>query len=76
MSKKKCDKCPKMAVWEYAPSDGDRAYCEDCVPRGCSCNVIDWESEDESDANQRRDDEGRIYPCCEYDYDETGWSVE
>lgn len=35
-----CD-CGKIAKWVYMPgfSSGDNDYfCEDCVPRGCSCN--------------------------------------
>lgn len=35
--KKYCDSCKiKVAMWGYMPGKGD--YCEDCVPRGCSCN--------------------------------------
>lgn len=34
----KCN-CGKLAVWLYMPTgEGDRYYCEDCVPRGCYCN--------------------------------------
>ena len=37
-----CD-CGKIAVWLYMPSyDGPQRndfYCDDCVPRGCSCNM-------------------------------------
>lgn len=33
----KCDICGKTATWLYMP--GGRFYCDDCVPRGCSCNV-------------------------------------
>lgn len=36
--KEKCTSCPKIAVWVYMPSSKDGYYCEDCVPRGCSCN--------------------------------------
>ena len=36
-----CMKCPKPAQWEHAPAGSKGEYCEDCVPRGCSCNVID-----------------------------------
>lgn len=35
-----CD-CGKLATWCYMPgySNGDSPYhCDDCVPRGCSCN--------------------------------------
>jgi hypothetical protein len=35
-----CRSCKsKIAEWYYMPAgDGDRYYCDDCVPRGCSCN--------------------------------------
>ena len=42
MEKEKCD-CGNIAVWDYLPgySNGGNSYsCEDCVPRGCSCNWI------------------------------------
>lgn len=32
-----CCVCGKEAVWCYMP--GGECYCDDCVPRGCSCNV-------------------------------------
>jgi len=40
--KYKC-KCGSLAVWDYMPSyEGkkkeDRYYCDECVPRGCSCH--------------------------------------
>jgi hypothetical protein len=35
MTKEIC-KCGKPAVWFYMP--GSSLYCDDCVPRGCSCN--------------------------------------
>lgn len=38
--KKKCD-CGEVATWLYMPGyvNGDNPYsCDDCVPRGCSCN--------------------------------------
>lgn len=35
-----CIKCGKIAEW-FGPSDSEEDYCDDCVPRGCSCNVID-----------------------------------
>ena len=41
MSEKvKCDVCKKnMATWLYMPSSTreDNFFCEECVPRGCSC---------------------------------------
>lgn len=36
MELEKCKSCNKIAVWFYMP--GDSNYCDDCVPRGCSCN--------------------------------------
>ena len=51
--------CGKPAKWVYMPSsDGDSLKCEDCVPRGCSCN-----------RHHGFDDEGREWPCVEWDYD-------
>lgn len=36
----RCSCCNKPAVWMYAPASTGRVfYCNDCVPRGCSCNV-------------------------------------
>lgn len=36
----KCSCCNKKAVWLYMPSRyGKIYYCDDCVPRGCMCNV-------------------------------------
>lgn len=41
---KKCSCCNKTATWLYMPSgDGKRWYCDDCVPRGCTCNLCDLE---------------------------------
>ena len=40
MNKELCD-CGKVATWCYMPgySNGDNpSHCDDCVPRGCSCN--------------------------------------
>lgn len=38
MKKFLCE-CGKLATWEYMPSSKQYPYfCEDCVPRGCSCN--------------------------------------
>lgn len=33
----KCIRCGKPASWLYMPSG--RFYCDDCVPRGCGCNI-------------------------------------
>ena len=50
--KAKC-KCGKMAVWLYMPSNemdpGDDMCCDDCVPRGCSCNHEQTKYENDGD---------------------------
>jgi len=39
---RKCCKCGKLATWTYMPSgNGQRWYCDDCVNRGCTCNLRD-----------------------------------
>ena len=55
----------RTAVWNYEPSDGTKYFCDDCVPRGCSCQRLDYDNEDE-DAPQRKDEYGRLLPCVEY----------
>ena len=30
-------KCGNVAVWCYLPTDA--CYCDECVPRGCDCNI-------------------------------------
>ena len=88
--KELCD-CGEFGVWFYAPvTDIKRNpyYCDDCVPRGCSCNhyhvdenvyseedqPIKWIEEDKVWCSV--DEQGREYPCCEYWYEEEGWEVE
>lgn len=40
--KHKCSHCGKMATWLYMPSShGMKFFCDDCVSRGCTCNVMD-----------------------------------
>lgn len=51
MSKKpkmhKCGRCGKTAIWLYLPSShGINFFCDDCVPRGCTCNVMDLDMEE------------------------------
>lgn len=76
--KQKCFKCGHKAVWYYMPDDrhdepgynrASKYYCETHVSRGCSCNMND-------DGTQPVDDNGREYPCCEYDYDENGYDED
>lgn len=40
-----CCKCNKIATWLHMPSD--RAYCDEHVPRGCTCNVQNLEEDGE-----------------------------
>ena len=55
-----------MSGWEDA--------CDQCVPRGCSCNDelkdgIDLHSPEAQDPKsyyQELDEQGRKYPCCEW----------
>jgi len=84
MRKAKCRRCDKMAVWLYMPGPLGTEYCDDHVPRGCSCNLVppsgfelpdegDWDS---SDWIEDTDEQGKLLPCCEYMYDEEGLDIE
>lgn len=67
-----CCKCNNLSIWWYMPGkDNDTDYyCDDHVPRGCSCNIHpDTGIED-------TDDKGRFYPCCEYHFDDRGFDDE
>ena len=52
-----CTVCGKKAIWSYMPSSDN--YCDKCVPRGCSCRK-------DEEGNEKLDEQGRSYPCCEY----------
>lgn len=69
--KYKCCKCDKTAVWCYIPGQEgkDDYYCDDCVRRGCSCNI------DPVTLVEDTDEKGRLFPCCEYLYDDRGFEV-
>lgn len=58
-----CAVCGALATWDYlpAPASARRSYCDQHVPRGCSC------SEGSVDAS------GRRRPCIEYDYEADGF---
>ena len=75
--KHKC-KCGKLATWYYMPAEQEWACCDDCVPRGCSCNCKIDDSGDEPIFldEEETDEQGRFYPCCEWLYDEEGWNYE
>jgi len=86
-NKELCD-CGKVATWDYMPgySGGANSYsCDDCVPRGCSCNHRYLELPDKEDYPFKWiddktwvsvDEQGREYPCVEYSYDEEGWDLD
>lgn len=70
-------------------SEDNPYYCEEHISRGCSCNTEhngnDWYEEPkgiegkdykwiEKDIEWTPlDEQGREYPCCEYEYDENGF---
>ena len=60
--------CGGPATWIYMP--GDEVACDDCVPRGCSCQQEprngDWGSEDPDNWFDPTDDQGRKIPCVEW----------
>lgn len=67
-----CCRCPKLAIWRSAPSSHavqqkDRYFCDDHVSRGCSCNIHPDTMEED------RDELGRLYPCCDYLWDDKGF---
>ena len=71
--KVRCDKChAKIATWNYMPREFGY-YCDDCVPRGCSCNLLGDEN-DESRIEDT-DEQGRLLPCCEFEYSRNGWTA-
>jgi hypothetical protein len=75
-----CCKCSNKAVWKYIPADErswqdkSRFYCEDHIGRGCSCNRKNMS--DLNDEEEFTDEQGRLLPCCEYDYNEKGFVCE
>lgn len=70
----KCD-CGKKPSWLYMPGhnqDSNDFYCDDCVPRGCSCNIEprdgDIDNSDPDNWYEPVDEQGRRFPCCEFFY--------
>jgi hypothetical protein len=81
--KLRCNHCNNIATWIYMPSDGEGQCCDNCVPRGCSCNIIYSNKlyedgfpkpllDERGNPIQEKDEHGRLYPCCEWDYDPFG----
>lgn len=69
----KCSVCGALAVWEYAPADGLGEYCDEHVPRGCSCNRSYNPESDDWDGPEDTDELGRLLPCCEYFWSPEGF---
>lgn len=72
MVKTKCSLCEEDATWRYAPAcdwpEHSKHFCDIHINRGCSCNIKDKVSGEEY-----KDDLGRLFPCCEYDYSLNGF---
>jgi hypothetical protein len=69
-------KCGKLAVWSASSYTGE--WCDDCVPRGCSCNAVPPDNATEETINtvqwvEELDEKGRKLPCCEIWFDKDGW---
>lgn len=70
-NKEFCKKCGAVAVWLYMP--GTSTYCDDCVPRGCSCNLrpkdnlTEEELDNPNNWYELRDEQGKLLPCCEFE---------
>lgn len=69
MGKLVCLECNKIATWFYMPSSKNFVYCDEHVPRGCSCNL-------DEHGHETLDEKGRRDPCCEFHYDKDGWDEE
>lgn len=52
----KCSECDNIAQWCYLPNCDVETlkgfYCDECVPRGCTCNILDFELFGEPDENK------------------------
>lgn len=82
----RCSMCDNDAKWYYMPhTNGRRYYCDNHVPRGCSCNKYSIHEFGEPETSQKfywcnkeetiyeyLDDNNLPYPCCEFDYEENG----
>jgi hypothetical protein len=93
LNKETC-KCNNVAVWDLLSArEGEECYfCDDCVPRGCSCNhnqrfipTVGNNMPTEEDGSviwldentwTWVDEQGRELPCCEYHYQEEGFETE
>ncbi len=84
----KCFKCDKLAIWYYMPGfrlynvdantyenlPAEHNYrCDECVDRGCSCNMTDPSDEN---SEEHKDEIGRLLPCCEWGWSSQGYYIE
>ena len=64
-----CEICIAKSTWIYMPSGEE--FCDNCVPRGCSCNLEpidgDWDNQNPENWTENKDELGRLLPCCEYE---------
>jgi hypothetical protein len=68
--------------------DDDHYLCDECVDRGCSCNIDPKTYEQYTDENgdtqfrigkdskELTDEQGRLLPCCEYSYEPEGMDLD
>jgi hypothetical protein len=73
---RRCSYCHwRTSVWSYMP--GHHEACDQCVPRGCSCNMEpvdgDYENADPANWAEPLDEQGRKSPCCEWFPKHTAW---
>ena len=68
--KMQCQNCSEYAVWVYMPAEHEGYFCDNCVPRGCSCNI------DPGTELEDTDEHGRLFPCCEYLFEPKGFDNE
>ena len=58
----KCGRCNKTATWLYLPSSsGINFFCDDCVPRGCTCNVMGLDIEEPDEQLSNRSFRSQLY---------------
>lgn len=43
--KHRCSQCNNIATWEKMSSGKYAFFCDECVPRGCTCNVFNIEED-------------------------------
>jgi len=76
--------CIPEEGWYYFPETKEKVdyfYCDNCVPRGCSCqkelkNGIDWKSEEATKSENYHDlldKKGRKLPCVEFWFEKNEW---